>query len=150
MAAQNAAFGVRSTSELMKKHWKYLPSRSPVAASVTHPCYLTFSIRSRQTKRLAVSPGMGLMTPANATMQLQPGMPMLSFHRARTPNCGSPTRPEPEHETKRSGPRIKLSGSRIVAASHWIPPPKPRRNNDALCETAWPAPLCARLRSAGR
>jgi hypothetical protein len=27
-------------------------------------------------------------------------MPMLSFHRVRTPNCGSPTRPEPERETK--------------------------------------------------
>ena len=53
----------------MRKPWKYLPLRSRVAASVPlvtllcmrlpgsgHPCYLTCSIRSRRTKRLAVSP----------------------------------------------------------------------------------------------
>ena len=53
----------------MRKPWKYLPLRSRVAASVSlvtllcmrlpgsgHPCYLTCSVRSRRTKRLAVSP----------------------------------------------------------------------------------------------
>ena len=67
-------------------------SRSRVAASApfmvckqttaghwTHPCYLTSLIRSHRTKRLAVSPRMGLVTRANATTRSQPIMPPLSF-----------------------------------------------------------------------
>ena len=38
--------------------------------------------------------------------------------------------------TKRSSTILKVSGPRIVAAVNRIPPPKPRRNQNALCETA--------------
>lgn len=112
MAAPNAAFGARSTSGLMKKHWKYVPSRSPVAASVTHPCYLTCSIRSHRAKRLAVSLEMGLTIPANATMQLQLAMPMLSFHRVKMRSCGSLTHPELGRESK-------LSRHQSIRAVHY-------------------------------
>ena len=37
-----------------------------------------------------------------------------------------------------------------MAAPDWLPPPKSRRNEDALFEITRPAPLSARLRSAGR
>jgi hypothetical protein len=38
----------------------------------------------------------------------QPVMHMLSSRRARTPNCGSLTRPEPERETKLFDPQSTL------------------------------------------
>ena len=43
------------------------------------PCYLTSSIRFYRTKRLALLPGMELMTRANAPTRSQPVMPTLSF-----------------------------------------------------------------------
>jgi hypothetical protein len=78
------------------------------AGQWTHPCYLNCSIRSRRTKRLAVSPGTALTIPENAMMRLLHVMPMLSSRRARTPDCGSPTRPEPERETKLLDPQSTL------------------------------------------
>ena len=64
------------------------------------PMLPTYSIRSRWTKRLAVSPGMGLMTPTNATTRAQSAMPMPSFHHARMRRYGSLTRPEPGRGTE--------------------------------------------------
>ena len=50
---------------------------------------------------------------------------------------------------QRSGESLKVSRPRTVATGDWIPPQKPRRNQDALCEITRSAPLSARLRSPG-
>ena len=47
--------------------------------------------------------------------------------------------------TQRSGESLKVSGSRIVATGDRIPPQKPRRDQDALCEITRSAPLGALL-----
>ena len=143
MVALNAAFGVRSILVSLRKHRRYAPSKSRAAASVTRRCYLICLIRSRWSKRLAVSPVMVLMIRGNATTQSQPAMPMLSFHHARMRSYGSLAHLEPG--TKRSSSILKIPRAHIVGATDWIPPPKPLRNKDALFEIAWPTPLCARL-----
>ncbi len=53
-------------------------------------------------------------------------------------------RPEPS----RGG--VKIPGPHPVAAMEWLSPPKPRRDQDALCETTGPEPHGAGLRPAGR
>lgn len=53
-------------------------------------------------------------------------------------------RPEPS----RGG--VKIPGPHPVAAMEWLSPPKPSRDQDALCETTGPEPHGARLRPAGR
>ena len=51
----------------------------------------------------------------------------------------------------RRGPEsIEIPRPRALATMERIPPPKPRRNQDALCETAGSAPHGARLRPSGR
>lgn len=45
---------------------------------------------------------------------------------------------------------IKIPWSCPVAAMEPLPPPKPRRNDDALCQTAEPAARCAGLRPTVR
>jgi hypothetical protein len=49
------------------------------------------------------------------------------------------------HRQERRTPRIKVSGPGTLAKLERIPPPEPRRDDDALHETAGPAADCARL-----
>ncbi len=49
------------------------------------------------------------------------------------------------HRQERRTPRIKVSGPGTLAKLERIPPPEPRRDEDALHETAGPAADGARL-----
>ena len=51
---------------------------------------------------------------------------------------------------KRSPPRIKISGPRPLATMERIPPPEPRRGEDALREAAVPEAHGTGLRPSGR
>jgi hypothetical protein len=51
---------------------------------------------------------------------------------------------------QRCGQCATISGPHRVATLEWIPPPKPRRNEDALYETTWPIADGEGLRKAGR
>jgi len=55
---------------------------------------------------------------------------------------------KPTREPSRGG--IKIPGPHPVAAIEWLSPPKPRRDQDALCETTGPEPNGAGLRPVGR
>ena len=52
--------------------------------------------------------------------------------------------------SKRSPARLQTPRPSPLATMERIPPPKPRRNEDALCETAGAAPHGKRLRPTGR
>jgi hypothetical protein len=64
--ARKGGFGARSISELMRKHWRFEPSRSPGAISAMHQSCPTCSARSRQARRSAASPLKALMILASA------------------------------------------------------------------------------------
>ena len=51
---------------------------------------------------------------------------------------------------QRCGQCATISGPHRVATLEWIPPPKLRRNEDALYETTWPIADGEGLRKAGR
>jgi hypothetical protein len=74
--ARNGVFGVRFTSELTKKHWKFGQEKSPAATSGTLPCCQILRTKSRPIRTSAALPQMGRMTPANAARRLPPETPM--------------------------------------------------------------------------
>ncbi len=123
------------------------PSRLRAAALVMRPCCLTYSPRPRQIKSSAASLRTVLTIHENATMQSRSVMRMPSYLRVRTPGCGNLTRPVPDPQ--RSRPVVKVSGQSLVAEPDRLPPPQPRRDKDALCETSRSTPLGARLRPSG-
>ncbi len=104
---------------------------------------LTCSTKSHRSKNSAALQPTEHTTHANVTMRLLPEMPMPSYRRARMPNYGSPT---PRGQSaQRSCESFKVSRPRIVATGDRIPPQKPCRGQDALCEVTRSAPLSARL-----
>ena len=75
-------------------------SKSPAVVLVTPQYCQTCSTKFHQAKSSAASRLTGLTTHANATMRLQPGLPMPSYPRAKMPSYGSPIHPGPEHAMK--------------------------------------------------
>ena len=135
----------------MRKRWRYGPLRSPAAALATRQCCRTCSTRSHQTRSwAALLPSFGSNAPAgqwmepttraNATILVQPAMPIPPRKNAKMWKPDIPS-------SQRSGAVLKILGARSVAKPHRIPPPQPRRDKYALCETPRSAPRGARLRS---
>ena len=172
--ARQANACIRREGELTSKHWKSGRRSSPPATSAMLPCCRNFWIRSRPISRSPASPPpltvcrqtvagqrTVLSTPASATMPSPPEVPPPSFRPARTPNHGSPTPQEQSPATKPCAHHAASAGrfgdpSRQhpvdAPAGQWmerLSPPKPRRNKDALCQTAGSVPHGAGLRPPG-
>lgn len=112
--------------------------------------------------RSAASPPTVHTTHVNATKPSLTVLHMPSSPPARTPNHGKPsplerspeTRPCAHQDTSAvpcSAP-TRANALRCPAERwmEWVLPPKPRRNEDALCQTTGPATLGAGLRPTGR
>jgi len=110
-------------------------SRSPPAMLVIHRCCPSCLTKSRPIRISAVSRRTVPMTPVNVMRRLQRAMPMLSSRRVRThtPEKANQCR---SYLSKRSSAHITIPGPGALATADRIPPPKSRRNQDALQETA--------------
>ena len=122
---------------------------SPPATSAMRLCCPNCSTRSRPIRRSAASPPTAPTTPASATMPSPPAALPPSFRPARTPKPWKTDHaPVRSRATRPCGFEILRPGH--LATMERIPPPKPRRNQDALCQAAGPAPHGAGLRPSGR
>ena len=104
----------------MRRHWKSGPPSSPPATLVTRPCCPNFSTRSRPISRSPAS-----RPPLTVCMQTVAGQ-----------------------RTAPSTPASAMTPSPPAVLR--LPPPKPRRDQDALCQTARPASHGTGLRPSGR
>ena len=133
--------------ELMSKRWTSGRRSSPPVMLATRPCCPICSTRSRPTRRSQASPppltvcrqtvaGQRTvpLTRANAMTLSPPEVPPRSFRRGRASNPGNPTPP----------------GQSPATWMERLPLKEPRRDKDALCQTARPAPHGAGLRPSGR
>jgi len=117
---------------------------SAIGSSAPRTCYPICSARSRRTRRLAASRQTAPTTRASAMMQSRVAAPMPSSHPAKMRSHGRPSRRCRPAKQGPAGLQIPRPGP--LATMERIPPPEPRRNEDALCQTAGPDAHGAGLR----
>ena len=167
MAVPNDASGARSISGLMRKHWRSALSRSPGATSVMPRCYPVLPGATRPAR-----PDRGgradrqrhcrrcLRHTSMSKRYCRPWRPCrhpvpqereaLEDHHRRGAHHCLLTNGGQRLAAKRGPARGEIPGPRALATMERIPPPKPRRDKDALCEVAGAAPYGAGLRPSAR
>lgn len=148
MVVPSGASGARSIWGLMRTRWRFGPWGSQGATSVMRRSYPTCSTRSRCARRLTAQLPTVPTTHANATMQSLTAVPTLSSRLQERQTVED--RHRRRGRTKLSTAGIEILWSCSVATMERIPPPKPRRNEDALREAAGTTPYGKRLRPPGR
>ncbi len=147
--ARSGVSGARSLSGSTSKHWRSELSRSPGATSVMRPFCPTCSARPRRDETI------GSVTADGAydTRKCHDAIADRGAHAVIPPRknakpwkivtAGAVAR----NEALRAS---KDLGRALLATMERIPPPKPRRDEEALRETAGPATHGTGLRPPGR
>ena len=148
MLAQSTVSDARNTQGSTKIRREFAPSRLQAGTLDIRPYCPGCSAKSCLNRKLAVSPPTANMTPENATRQLLPVMLVPSFHPARTSDTGSQNAGAiAQNDAVRAAKKL---GPDPMSTIDEAPSPEPRRDKDALYQTARPRPHGTGLRSAGR